>query len=420
MPTTLSPNEFESIKESIRFGRIKPSTGDAYIMSGVTYTWPFDVSPNQIDTTVIPKSPNATLADVAKLSISMPISVFKDALDRVIAGTADATILCVGDSETAGAWALGTTWGNAKSASWPIRLAGLLAQKYSVSVSTDAIFGDAGSTSNLPSYDPKITLSGAWQSVGVVAWGGLTFGNTTSNTDSMFYQPSNDYDTVTLFYVQNTGYGGFQIYKNGVKCGGDISAVGALSVVKLVVTVPAGTAPLEIRKMTGATPVYILGWYLSSSTSKRLIVINAGWSGSKSGDWAANTNVWDPLFIFSRIAPNLSIVALGVNDAGAAVTGPTYTTNLNTIFSQTSRVGNTLFISPIPAANGSISDANQLVIAQACRAFAQANGVNLVDINSAWGYYTTAVAAGYYQPGNDPVHPGNGYIDIAKRLAAYI
>jgi lysophospholipase L1-like esterase len=196
-----------------------------------------------------------------------------------------------------------------------------------------------------------------------------------------------------------------------------VDCSGATSIQKTTRTFTARTGAVSIDKTT--TPqIYIAAVVCYLSTAKSVSVFNWGLGGSAAATWAANTNPWDASYpggIMSKVAPDLTIINLNINDWVAGTVAATYKASLRTVILAAQATGDVVLRTGFPSAVGSASLANQLAITQALRQVAQDDGLPLIDMARFWGDYTAAAAAGYFAPANDTVHPGAaGYANAAQ------
>jgi lysophospholipase L1-like esterase len=178
--------------------------------------------------------------------------------------------------------------------------------------------------------------NGWFQSTGTFAWGAensMWFGAVNAPANGLTFTPGNgySYDTFDIWYLQRTGAGTFQVNIDGGSNTG-VPTGGSIAVKKATITGSASSSHvLQIGTVTVAN-VFIIGIEPSLSTAKRLRVANLGAFGSKTSDWVNETRTNNgPLDCIQTYNADVSIINLGVNDAGTGVSVTTYLANLLTI-----------------------------------------------------------------------------------------
>ena len=136
---------------------------------------------------------------------------------------------------------------------------------------------------------------------------------------------------------------------------------------------------------------------------------------------------FSPLTVSQTYKPDLAIICLDINDWIGGVTPGTYDLSTSATHSERLRkivlamqvTGDVILLTGFPSKISSYAKTVQDPILYATRNLADICGVPLIDIAQEWGDYVAGLAAGYYAPNNDPVHPGiAGYADAAARVAA--
>jgi hypothetical protein len=345
------------------------------------------------------------------------------ALKAMKAGTRNARLALLGDSTDLGAWANGgspTPFNGIFQLSTSTVLASLMAAG-GIPTSTQSSFGDGtatggSGTANSLLVDPRWAYGVGWATSTLTTLLG-TIGCAGTNLTSSTFTPGGSYDTVEVYYFQVGGYGQFTISADGAQIGATVDCNGATSIQKTTRTFTARTGAISLNKTTTGQ-IYIAAVVCYLSTAKSVSVFNWGLGGSSAATWAAATNPWDASYpggIMSQVAPDLTIINLNINDWLGATAAATYKASLRTVIAAAQVTGDVILRTGFPSAVGVASLANQLAITQACRQVAQDDGLPLIDLARFWGDYTTAVAAGYFAPGNDTVHAGpTGYANAAQ------
>jgi lysophospholipase L1-like esterase len=326
-------------------------------------------------------------------------------LSRVRAGTAFAKILCIGDSTTEGQQA--TTFAQ----NYPSILASLLNSYYVPTVQGFA-FSNAGGSGP---FDTRITLGTNWTRE-VMGDPSIAFGyfsnSTSASTGTLAYAPTHTVDSFDIYYLGNSA-----AFTWNVDGGADatITPAGSQSVSKTTVSAgAAGVHTLNIKHINGNGATYIVGIDGYNSASKAVKVGNAAIGGTKTADWI--TTGYPNLSTFTAItavAPDLTIICLGINDAGSSVSASTYQSNLQALITAAQTVGDVLLCSmpPSDTAPYTTFEPTYLPVLQA---LAASNNCGYLDLYSRWVSYTSANALGYFADG---LHPSTlGYSDWAQSV----
>jgi len=351
---------------------------------------------------------------------SSPTPKWDLAIKKMKAGTRNARLLNVGDSTTAGSYAAGNAFVGAKPFSYPTQLAPLLAAR-GYPVSTSSMIGTSVNSTSIglfTGYDTQWAVGAGWACAAVNTCGGGTLNNSgAGNLTAANYAPATAFDTVDIWYIQNTAYGSFTIgVDGGAALGSTVVAAGGLSIQKVTRTTALGVHTLNITKVADGN-ILICGVSCYNSQQKCIEVMNAGWGGATTALWAAAVAVWDPANMLAVYAPDLTIINLGINDWLTGVLPATYSTNIEVLIAKARLSGDVAIMTGAPSAIGSASQAVQDGITQVCRALAEKYNCPLIDVSGEWGNYVTAADAinGFYAPAGDPVHPGAvGYGDVAR------
>jgi len=359
------------------------------------------------------------------VGINQQLPQFSYALSQVKAGVRNAKILCYGDSTTAGAYASGSNWAGGRALSSPNILASSLSPRWSAYIGNT--LGDPSQQTSgvfFQSYDPRWVLQSGWGTSAVISIGSGSLNCSTAAKTASF-TPAQAFDTVDIYYIQNAGYGSLNVnVDGGATIGAAIAFNGTLSLKKATRTCALGVHTLNLVTVD-ANQVIVIGVSTYNSNAKGIEVFNAGTGGMTSALGAANTNIWDACYVTGNngplglIQPDLTVINLGINDWGTAVTPATYRTNMSVIIAAAKLYGDVILQCPTPTSSSSTSLATQLGISTVCRQLAAENGVPLVDTNAIFGSYAIAQGQlGYYLPANDLIHPGaTGYAAVGNAVA---
>lgn len=348
------------------------------------------------------------------------LSKWRKARANVRSGGANGKVLCVGDSTTYGYGSNAAGSASLKTGAWPAQLASLLQSAHNITAQANAFFGDGNTAAlsggSLNVCDPRITVGSSW-TAGVTSLGHASFTASTT-TNSLDFLPTVNVDSFDIYYVTNGGLGTFSWSINGGAATNQSTNTTA-GVGKLTVTGSLTANTLHLKWVSGGS-VYILGIDAYDSSAKTMSVMNAGWVGATSSDWAPATNVWDPAKAIAGVAPDLTIICLGINDWNGAVSAASFTANAQTVITQAKTSGDVLLVSPPPTNTAATAASAQSPIVQAHYALAVSNSCPLIDLNARWVDYTTSNALGYYKS-TDSYHPSKpGYSDMASIIGSVL
>lgn len=366
---------------------------------------PAQASPvGPVITTVKTITPTANILYFIQNNYTRSLSAFADRK----AGLRNVRIACIGDSTTLGyrgavdptvaanaypkklADALSASNGNWQSA-WGISPPGYGVNDY------DARFGSVGAFGNT-----NMGSLGGWM------WGALPGA-------SLTWTPTTQVDTFEIYYTVNSGLGSFTAKAGLLSPTTFNEAVGTpQSVGKAVIRPALGTNTLTISPVSGT--VYIIGVHAYNSAVKEVSILSMGWGGSTTTNWTAGS-FYSPLQALPAIAPDLTIIDLGLNDVSAGSTASAYTSRMTTIINSIRAYSDVMIFSPNPiSANPTLQQSYDASLKQ----LAQSLGVALIDIYGRWGQsYGTAITNGLLGPDN--THPTIvGYADIATCIAGTV
>lgn len=343
---------------------------------------------------------------------------------RVRANAADAVIAFVGDSTTAGHGAGDSPTGNFNNARFrtiPARVAQQLAA-LGLPASAEPVFGgntidgNNATITKLQTYNPQVAVSSSgtsdWFFATIYTLGGWMLSNT-AGTGAWSLTPALPFDTVDVYYLNATSNGTMTVDVGGTALG-TITNSGATSVAKASFTTAGAPTPatINIRRVAGANPVRLLGVVPRNSTLRRVQVVNGGWEGAQTGDWAgddasatyhpASTSVGSPTSTLVALNPDLTVIKLGANDMGHSSVAQSRA-NLGTVIAAAKAGGGScVLVVPTPQ-NPATRDPSGLTASynQMVRDLAVAKGCGLVDLYSRYGSYAAMSAAGYLA---DDVH----------------
>lgn len=340
------------------------------------------------------------------------------ALAKMRNGEADAKLLCLGDSTTAG---IGSSTAATVAAikGYPRRLAELinasgtpaasgLALPKSSSGSQAADTRWTGGT-NWALDQAAIVFMGFggkgmfWRGVGITA-GNLVFADSAVNADTfdVYYRRQPGSSSTGTFDVTATG---------GSTTTVDAAATGGATRIEKVTVSAASAATsntVTIAGKTAAKTVDIVAVEPYLAATRKIRVGNGGASGSQTLDWVSyyqdNTaNSYNALYAIRAYAPDLTIIDLGINDAGSAVSEANYASRLSQIITACQASGDVLLKTMLPSGG---SAAARIPYEDTYVAYLKTLGLPLIDIYKRSVDYSTYFTAGFMQ--GDGLH-GNDY-----------
>jgi hypothetical protein len=354
------------------------------------------------------------LIDGIPTGFSQSMPKWRKALAGVRAKTAYAKIACVGDSETYGNMATGTN-ANIVAANYPTRLSEIL--NANIPAIAASFFGDGSwGAGSINSADPRIT-PGAWAGNGPNSVGGASW--TATSAATFAFAPGVAIDTVDVWSFSNTGLGSFSVNVDGGATLATVSENAAAAAFKTTVSTTLATHTINAVWASGSA--FFFGMDAYSSATKSVRVLNMGRGSAASSYWNTPNAPFDPASALQVVAPDLTIIMLGVNDWQTSVSVGTYMTNMQALITAAKVSGDVLLVSPLPtnpANSPFVPNATQQGFVQACYALAASNNVPLLDMNYRFG---GSFSAGSQWYSSDGIHPlGIGYSDMALAVAKSI
>lgn len=342
---------------------------------------------------------------------------WRAAVGKVRSGTANARILCLGDSTTLGVWSAGgLTTGNMKPNAYPWQLANML-NAVGINAHANSFFGvgKGGTLITAPSNavnDSRVTFGSGWAALATETVGG-NYIIATGTTGNLAFTPTMNVDTFNIFYpIKTSGFGKFNANINGGaatvfnQTGG--ASTSAYTVGTLTTTL--GNNTLNINFDTA--PNAVIGGVEAYDSSKKWVsVMNAGRSGARASDLLAG----DVMRNLPGLGADLHIINLGVNDWLGAVSVATFRANIQSIITTCKATGDVVLVSPFPSQVGGTyvgpAQSVQDQYVAALQELAISNNVPLVDVYNRFSSYSVSNANGMY---GDGAHPNAiGYADAA-------
>ena len=352
----------------------------------------------------------------------MALSRWNTALRKVANGVSNATVLCIGDSLTAGNDSTGGGMGsNARTASYPV----VLAENFlSVPASADGWFGENncdGAGASMNAFDSRVVLGAGWTiTTNNTTVGRYAISQQSGNLNAMTFTPGVEFDRIRIYYACWDTSPEYTVNIGGA----------TIATLNMDQDAYNGTAFEDITCTLGTNPVNIVatgdwgsinGCYVYKSSVKQVTVINGGWWGAYSADYAANANGWQPLATIKKIAPDLSIICLGGNDCIFAIAQATFKANLGAVIDAALVSGDVLLVGFTRVNPTTVADATQTTYLKYISDVAAEKNVPFFDptTRANWNNFTAANAAGFKAA--DGIHnTGTGYADLAEGIREFL
>jgi lysophospholipase L1-like esterase len=327
-------------------------------------------------------------------------------------GSFNAILGCLGDSTVAGQGAANNELAsNAKNLSWPTQLANLLPNG-----GWSSVWGDnniSAAAGNLHDFDKRLSRSG-WaisktKAAGTLC-GGSFHGHPSTNSHS--FTPTNQIDTIEVWYAQSPANGQFTIDVDGGSPLATVNCEGPDAFMKTTATCAPGFHTVNVRRaMTSAHDIYVTGLRVYNSAIKEVSVYNLGGCRWGSADFVVDDHPWNTLPAVAAISPNLVIFQAGIiNDWDDGIPLSTVRSNMMAVINALKSVKcDVILMSGAPSKTGVFaSHATQAAYVMNMRSLAYAADVPFIDVWALFGgtWKSSAMA--------DSLHPnGIGYELIA-------
>ena len=373
----------------------------------------------------------------APLNLAYPLPKWRKALSDAISGVADARVIFIGDSTTAGLLPASTgSWSRTATA-----LAAKLLSARGVPVNANSFTGDQGRQggATFTTFDPRVTLGANWSSAaaGQSFAAGSPIGNT-AGSGTFSFTPTDPvtgaayaFDTIDVYYVQNTAYGSFTIgVDGGAAIGATVACAGTrgLQVATRATTLAGHTVNINA---TVSGQIYILYIVCSNSAQKAVRIMNHGGGSYTSTNYLMGTvGDFTPTAALTNnalsapLAPHLAIVDLGINDRRLAAYTSTFDTNMQSLITRLQAVGSDIILcKPVPSDitySSFTTRENQDLFDAAIDRLAVANGLQVYSKRARLQAYEISNPMGYYADGLHLTYGGYAAqaVDLANLLLA--
>lgn len=326
------------------------------------------------------------------------LATWRAARAGVLAGSANAKVLYIGDSKPLGA-GCGTTDGStflvgAAALNKTKALSDLLvAAGFPVSRQSVIPMNGLSTIALQKSFDARVTGMTNWvvSSGTFISLAGNVAQLATANVDNFSFSPAGIVDTVDVLYIQGATVGHFTLDDGGATLV-DVNGAGTnlLKRVSQALSSRAAGKTINLKRTTAvAQSIYIAGIIAYDSTIKSIELINAGRFGSKTADWNVTAQPWSPVGAIGVYAPKLTFIALGANDLNTGVAPATGSTNLQALVTAAKVSGDVVIVNPATGQRPAWGTAGaQAAWRDMLLTLAIANNCPMIDEDELWGGYT--------------------------------
>ena len=349
---------------------------------------------------------------ISQLSAASQLKKWRVALAKMQGKVQNAKIAVVGDSTDTGYnTSTANSWTGGRAFATDVCL-GRLLNGMGISSNIGSAFGNAAAT-NFATwllYDTRFTATNMQiHNLATGTAGGGALSPAAAGAWTLNFTPTDTsgaaltYDTVEVYYLQNSTYTAFIVSLDGVGAVSSLSSgSGALNKVTVVGTLAAHVVNIS-GTAAAANDGNIIGVSCYNSAAKQVLVQNysyAGASASGTGvsSWTQNTQYYSCINWLTYASPDLSIINLGLNDMIGSASAATYAAALQTLITACQSSGSVILMVPNPSTTADIAPYLPSIYA-----LAASNNVVLIDMYSRWGTYTLAQTDGFM--GTDPIHP---------------
>lgn len=344
---------------------------------------------------------------------------WRKAIAGVRQGTGRGRVVIESDSTGMGQGAGTGGSGNLNGAypfAWPQVLAPILSK--TIPTVAQSFFGDQHAVVAYGTYDTRVGLGANWIQSTLSTLGGFFFQYQTGAVNNLTFNPGVSFDRFVIYYAVSTGLGNATFNVDGGASLGTLTGAGTLALANSgVQSVTAGTHTINIvPSNTGS--FYVAGILTWTSTTPAVDVIQTAYSGGTVSAFIGAGNPWSGIPALQILAPDLTIVALTVNDSNSLTNLGAYASGLQTIVTAAKISGDCLLMAGPPsnttqATNGTLSQ-----YIQAGQAVAAANNCAYLDIPQRWTSYAyTNPVLPYF----DALHPMSlGYLDMAQAVSKMV
>ena len=354
-------------------------------------------------------------ANTQNVNPALVFSKYRLALGKVRAGTANARILCVGDSTFAGTGD-STTATIPATKSCPTRLAQIL----NTTVTPSAVgLGIPPSILN-GQADQRWTLGTGWATESNFGAGAAASYLGTASTGNLVYTPSPQVtcDGFYVYYLGNSTLGTLTCTASGGSSTPILCSSLSAGVYRTLISAGSASATNSLTIVGTVANNHVVGVEPVLSTKSQVLVGNAGVGSTLSGSWASSgTANFNAVPFIKTVAPDLTIISLGINDAANSASVATFSNNMQTIITAAKISGDVLLCDMPPSSSG-IGGGGPALEATYLSVYANLAAVNNCAYLSMWGRFGGAWQTSYM---SDQAHCNDqGNFDWAQFIANVI
>jgi len=225
------------------------------------------------------------------------------------------------------------------------------------------------------------------------------------------------YDSFDVYYMTGNGFGNTLTLTASGGTPVIVNTNGSTGIGHTTVTAAsaATTNTLTISAVGTNATVFVQAVEPWLSTSKHIRMGNVAIGGSTTTQWATDNASWGSIPSIKAYVPNLTIISLGINDAGLSTAASTVQANLAAIIAAAQVSGDVILMTMPPSQNTPYTTYEALY--QPVYLFlAQSNSLPLINTYQRLGQGTWNTNWMY-----DALHPSSvGYWDMAGALYALI
>lgn len=336
---------------------------------------------------------------------------FRKAKAQVRAGTADGKILCIGDSTTGGI-GVNELGQQGLPGSYPYKLAEILNGQ-----GLPARPGFANAGPNSGNFDSRFTFGTGWNYTTGFGFASRAIRWAPSTTGTLTFQDYWAHDTYDIYYVvASTGSASGGTFTAQATGGTLVNVTTTATSGYAKVTVSAG-AELATNVVTitasGSVQVIISGIEGYTAGSRKMRLGNAGYGGTEAAANWGLSGTWTSDAMIKAYAPDLTLISLGINDAGNSVAVATYLAAITKLTTAAQVSGDVVIMPPFPP--GTTATTNMKNFVNLYTDALPSLALPIADVRYRWISGADVEALGFKR---DALHPNAlGYGDIAEFLA---
>lgn len=327
------------------------------------------------------------------------------AMTRVLDNTADAKIMCVGDSQFFGV-------GSTLSGTLPAT--GSPMARLSAKLATGGIPSSHGFIA--PGTDQRWTLAGNWTAT-LFGLGSLAcYTSAVSAGTLVCTDARTNWDRCDIYYLRGPALGTVVCTATGGSPVNGVGNNGTSDIGKVTATAAAPNTSNTISIVPTVGQCYVVGveFWLNGTAKVRIGNGGIGTTGVAQHVTPSQLTSWGTLPVCTAYAPDLTIVGLGVNDRGAGRTAAQYQADMVTLLNGLRAINSDIIIASEAPSQSAPQATNEATFNQILSNLANTYQCPYYAYNERCQSYTVYNAAGYMADG---LHQNNkGYWDWANGI----